>query len=590
MERWKLEFDVPVNGRVRKARVTVLDRKDDSVKTTDKVDLESADERTKLCKRLVKRLALSESDARQLEDAVEKGWSRKVHERRQQEQAEAVASASPPTETTEILDAPASEIRRPLCLVDGLAYAAAWVELQTTATQSRDAQTGQLVNLANPQKNRSMELFIVRQDGQVFTDAGVQMPGVRPLAELEATVRLATRPPPGRCWSGAGVKSYLAGNRPDPADVFRRAKSVVDRFMDFDRSIADQEVMCELIATYAISTYLLDAFSVIGYLWPSGGPGSGKTNLLIVTTEMAYLGQVILSGGSYATLRDLADYGATLAFDDAENIMDVKRTDPDKRTLLLAGNRRGACVTVKELVKDEWQTRFVDAFCPRLFSAIRLPDPVLSSRTILTPLVRSGDKDRAKVDPLDYSVWPCDHRQLRDDLWALGLAHLSTLREYDRRAAEESRLVGRDLEPWRAILAVGLWLQECHGVDGLHDRLQKLSLDYQKERSEVETDDATRVAIRALNQLVRDRQGAEIYFAPKELSVLMNQIARDEDLGGGDQDLTNPRKVGWLLKRLRLPKESHVAKSQRRKITRAMAKKLAIAYSVDVPDENTVTF
>ena len=57
--------------------------------------------------------------------------------------------------------------------------------------------------------------------------------------------------------------------------------------------------------------------------------------------EMAYLGQTILSGGSYATLRDLADYGACLAFDDCEDIMDTKRSDPDKRALLLAGNRRG---------------------------------------------------------------------------------------------------------------------------------------------------------------------------------------------------------------------------------------------------------
>ena len=36
---------------------------------------------------------------------------------------------------------------------------------------------------------------------------------------------------------------------------------------------------------------------------------------------------VVLAGGTYATLRDMADYGATLAFDDCENIMDAKRVD-----------------------------------------------------------------------------------------------------------------------------------------------------------------------------------------------------------------------------------------------------------------------
>ena len=43
----------------------------------------------------------------------------------------------------------------------------------------------------------------------------------------------------------------------------------------------------------------------------------------------------------------MADYGATLAFDDAEGLSDPKKTDPDKRALLLAGNRRGNTVPLR---------------------------------------------------------------------------------------------------------------------------------------------------------------------------------------------------------------------------------------------------
>jgi hypothetical protein len=589
MERWKLEFDIPVNGRLGKATVIVVNKADGSVKTTDEADLKSLPERRKLCRRLEEKL--SGVSAAELEAEVEAGWNQVVQRHRQQQDAQAQADASPPPpETIEVLDASAPVVRRPLCLVGGRGHAAAWVEVQTTITQTRDPESGQLVNLARPQRTRSPALVVVREDGQTYSDAALKLPGVLPLADLDAAVRLPVRPEPGRCWSGAGFKAYRAGHRPAPAEVFQRVVKVIDRFMDFDRSLAAQNIMCELVGCYVLATYLLDAFLVIGYLWPSGPQGVGKSNFLSVVAELAYLGTVILAGGSYPTLRDLADYGGVLCFDDAENIMDVRRTDPDKRALLLAGNRRGASVTVKELVKDEWQTRFVDAFCPRLFSAIRLPDPVLASRTILLPLVRSGDPVRAKENPLDYSVWPCDHNQLRDDLWALGLANLSRIREHDRRAAEKSKLVGRDLEPWRAVLAVALWLQECHGVTGLFDRLQKLSLDYQKERSEVETEDATRVAVRALNQLLKTRQGSEISFAPSEIAVLMNETAKAEGLGEEGLDYTTPQKVGWLLKRLRLEKEPHGESGQRWKVTRDLAKKLARAYSVDVPEETTATF
>jgi hypothetical protein len=122
---------------------------------------------------------------------------------------------------------------------------------------------------------------------------------------------------------------------------------VVDAFVDFDRSLAPQRTMAEFVAAYALTTWLADAFNVVGFLWPNGDRGAGKTHLLHVVAQMAYLGTVLTAGGSFAALRDLADYGATLAFDDAEELSNARAADPDKRALLLAGNRRGAVVTVR---------------------------------------------------------------------------------------------------------------------------------------------------------------------------------------------------------------------------------------------------
>ena len=182
--------------------------------------------------------------------------------------------------------------------------------------------------------------------------------------------------------------------------------------------------MCELLACYVCVSYLLDAFSVVGYLWANGDRGSGKSQLLFTVTELAYLGAALVPGGSYASLRDLADYGACLGFDDAEAVMDPKRSDPGKRALILAGNRRGVAVTLKEPDGAKgWKTRHVHAYCPRLFSAINQPNAVLGSRSITIPLIRSTDRVRADADPLDHSLWPHDRRALVDDLWASSNCH-----------------------------------------------------------------------------------------------------------------------------------------------------------------------
>ncbi len=82
--------------------------------------------------------------------------------------------------------------------------------------------------------------------------------------------------------------------------MFNRVKSVVARFIDFDRSLADQETMSEMLACFAISTWFLDAFSVAPYIWANGERGSGKTSLLFILVRLSYLGVPLSPSGSFA--------------------------------------------------------------------------------------------------------------------------------------------------------------------------------------------------------------------------------------------------------------------------------------------------
>lgn len=486
-------------------------------------------------------------------------------------------------QSAEIMETAPEMIRRPLCLVGGRAYAATWPWVKRTIRQTTDGK-GKITVHDPPLTLEEQAPAIVRDDGVLFTDAPLL--SARPLSALGLAVILPEIPPGDRTWSGAGVKRYQAGERPDPADVFHQVRDVVDRFMDFKRSLTDQGTMCELVGCFVFATYLLDAFNVAPYLWPNGDRGAGKTNLLFTVTELSYLGAVILAGGSYASLRDLADYGATIAFDDCENVMDPKKSDPDKRTLLLAGNRRGATVTFKEPAgKRGWVTRRVHTFCPRLFSAIRLPDPVLASRTITVPLVRSGDDRRAKATPLDHAAWPHDRRRLVDDLWAIALKNLPAIRRFDEEAARRVKLTGRDLEPWRAILGVALWLQEAHGVAGLFERMEALSVTYQTERGEIEATDPTRLLVLALWDMI-DKQGVSAFeFETSALVGRINRLARETEITNDGEDFTNPKRVGRLLKRLRFEKAPPGKTRRKWRTTCADIESLARSYGMALSQE-----
>jgi len=518
----------------------------------------------------------------------------------------------------EILDEPTPVLRRPLSIIGEHAYAVTWLPVRSTLHETKD-KDGNILYHNPPIKEEKLCLFVIRNDGQIFGEVSDRQ-SAQPISELGVEVHLSEIIPPEKRWSTRGVRAYFQGQRPDPVDVFIKVKAVVNRFLDFDHSLADQETMVELLSCYIFATYQLDAFNVIGFLWPNGEKGSGKTNLLIIVAELAYLGQVILGGGSFASLRDLADYGATLAFDDAENLSDPKQTDPDKRALLLAGNRRGSTVPLKEQVAPgKWSLRYVNAYCPRLFSAIRLPDPVLSSRTIIIPLIRTGDREKANSDPLDYGLWPYDRRSLIDDLWAIGLAHLPFLRFFENYVSNYAHLSGRNLQPWKAVLAVAAWLDSIdtekrlkgssspdeggsnnpESQDGLWCRLEALSWRYhQEEGKEIQSGDLTNLLIQSLCKLAdarlsdnsdmkdnNDISNIRFTLTTQQISEATVSFAENSE-ADVDKESISSRRIGRLLGKLRFQKSRESGKGTRQWIvTLKELSHWAGVYNLEIPSE-----
>jgi hypothetical protein len=496
--------------------------------------------------------------------------------------------ARAPADQFTLLDEPPPIISRPLSLLNGQAYAAAWLygERKSNTITVR----GETKLLSSPVITRARHLFIVRSDGAIFGDDNLQARDVLPLSQLGIDVHLPEVPSQsGKLWSMSGVKKYRAGERPDPVDVFNRVRDNVDRFIDFDRSLADQKTMSDLIACYILSTWMIESASVAGFLWLNGEKGCGKSQLLFVIAEMSHIGQAITTSSSPASVRDLCDYGATLGLDDAEDLSDPTKTDPQIRALLLAGNRRGVTVTLKEQgANGQWVTRNVNAFCPKVFSAINKPDDVLSSRCVIIPLVRTPDRKRGNADPLDHKQWAHDHRELIDDLWALALSQLSTLAQYDLIIAERSRLIGRDLQPFRGLLAVAKWLDD-RGVVGLWERIESLaSTIYQVERETLEVADETRVIVMTLISFAQaEPEAHELKIATANIVERMKKIIEDEEIDINTERL-NSKSIGRRLSKMRLTKSPD--KTNRGWIVkRNVLKRIAASYKLELEKRDSDT-
>ncbi len=159
---------------------------------------------------------------------------------------------------------------RPLVLIDGQSYAASWLNVRVTRTEEM-GKSGEIIRYQPAKETFDRKQFIIRGDGVIFGNGGDA-----PLDDLGLVVHLPEVPRAEKLWSARGVKAYHNRQQPDPASVFQAIVGVVDRFIDFDRSLSDQRTMSEMVACYILATWFLDAFDVIGFLWPNGERGRAK--------------------------------------------------------------------------------------------------------------------------------------------------------------------------------------------------------------------------------------------------------------------------------------------------------------------------
>ncbi|NIR17501.1 MAG: hypothetical protein GWN86_27760 [Desulfobacterales bacterium] len=147
---------------------------------------------------------------------------------------------------------------------------------------------------------------------------------------------------------------------------------------------------------------------------------------------------------------------------------------------------------------------------------------------------------------------------------------------YDRQAASKASLAGRNLEPWRDILAVALWLED-QGVKGIWEEMSKLSLAYQGERGDLQVGTLNVVVVKALRVfLFRAIDKDDLYdpydlydpsceayqnlsrntfsFKTKDFTKIVKEVAQKEEANVDYQKL-NPSHIGRLLGKMRLPRE-----------------------------------
>lgn len=429
-------------------------------------------------------------------------------------------------------------MERPFFLHDGVGYGCTWLP----GTDARGRRTQAIVVFDATFQN-------------LFSDQEIE--GHKSLEELPFTLDLAGTPTPDTYLSAEGYQAHVINKEPIPsyADVFNDVVRNLDAFIAFHEASGSQQEQAEMLAAYVVSTYLINEFHAVPYLWFGGERGSGKTQASIAASKMASMGVFTQGTSTFASLRETAALGGLIFCDDFEN---WRGFDPDKKNMFLSGTTRGASISLRRQGQREgdWVTEHVPVYCPKGFSAISSPGDVLASRSNFVELRRSDDGVRTRRSPTNVADWPVNPRLVRDWLWLHTVQLLPDVDSVRKEVEAKVDFSGRDRDNLLPLLTVARLVELSCERDGLVDRLLDLAKRNAEQRKSMMPPSENEVLIRCLLGLVTDRNTGS--FPTGNIRDTFVRYCENQDISEHSYLEISPMRIGQMLSRLGFtPSASH---------------------------------
>lgn len=417
-----------------------------------------------------------------------------------------------------------------------------------------------------------------------YCDVGLE--GHKPTSEAPFKLEVENLDQVDNGLSAAAYQKFVVEGEPleKPNVCFNHMKDNIAHFVSFDGSFASQDKMSAMAACWAMSTYITPVLDTVGYIWPTGEKGSGKSQCMKTIIQMCYLGTTLTSSSTYASVRNQADLGATLGFDDCE---DIKNMDSSKRELLLAGNTKGvtASVQVPGGRDGEWKTRKIDAFAPRAFTSIGLPDATLGSRTIMVSLARTSDTEKTRRKPSNKKDWLFDPEYVRDVTWLNMVKYLSQIEAAKERVNNSSSVAGRDFDIFQGILSIAAWLETDHGEEGLLNSMLEVMEQYLAQRDENVLPSLEELMLEAMATYFSPTSKNSIKLYTDDISTAITEVCLGRDITDESLAYAGNQRVGQVLSRLRFKKSGIHGNKRSWQIDRHYLAQHCNAYGINIaPD------
>jgi hypothetical protein len=318
-----------------------------------------------------------------------------------------------------------------------------------------------------------------------------------------------------------------------------------------------------LMALWIIGTYVYRIFKAYPYLYLNADFGSGKTRALETILALADtpLKEVYVNPTPAPVFRTVDALGCCMAFDELEGLN--TKDNPDLVQLLNSGYKFGA--TVPRYDMDARMLVKFHTYSPKALAGIKTPDPVLGSRCIFIPLLRSKDPKFTHREPFQEPYYS-DLVDIADELIAWAIDYGPWIKRMDWKTVyEKYKSRFKDLPPRVFQISLPLLvIYEAMNLDekGEGENLSRI-LQYQAESALYSVPEHQETIIRALYVCVQRSDSITVQAIQDEIvAQFLAQMGKfEEELNKTEANqlaqlkkFYSTRKIGRQLSKYEIPK------------------------------------
>lgn len=435
------------------------------------------------------------------------------------------------------------DIHPAIGVVDDTAYVGVWIPCEMTGKKGEVAYKDLLFLVTDKRE-------LILANDEVFRERGLNW-------------RLAYKPIhfPNR-WHLKDVQTYLDGATVDPNTVLNSLVKAWRKYMELP---TEAEYLYHVL--WDLGTYFHILFNCFPYHYIGGVKRSGKTKDLILHDCLAFNAILSNNMSTASIYRLIQNARATLLIDETEKLSykgKISERALEFRSILLSGYKKGGkAYRTEKTRKETLQPRAFEVYSPKAVANIRGLEDVMEDRCKTTILKRSRN---VEIVNLEINENDEEWVNLRNQLYVFFLTYWREIKEkYDgiKDSSELSELVnikgntlfseedldllvGRELELWRSIFALAMFLDEkgvstSEFTSSLCSPILGLAVDDAKQRlTENITETGEVILLQVLTQLVNKNN----YYPVK---TLKNKMAESFD---EEQRWLTTRWIGSALRRL----------------------------------------